>query len=167
MTSKSGQHLDLATVKVLCLTGTTGHRHVNYSRELLSIGLRRLIGNRFVDVPKNNVLYKECSNLDKYVGRGYTYGGCLENDIKIERDNIEKKIKKKEFNFILYGKVGNKRGEIDSVEKLPYWNLIHKTYSLNEIVFLYGGDMLRTMDDQDLKYHTKYGLCFVRELSRN
>ena len=152
-------------LKILMLCGTTGFRNVNYSRETLAIGLRRVCGNNFVEYPKLKVLYKGCKNLDKYIGRGFTYGNKLDN-IGEEFHNIqqlEDKIKNGYFDLIVYGKVGNKHLEPQSVDELEYWNIVKDKYDKNHIVFLYGGDITRTSQDQCLLNHAKYGICFVRE----
>ena len=45
------------------LSGDVGYRNVNYSRETLAIGLRKLCGINFIEYPK----------LKKYVGNDSTY----------------------------------------------------------------------------------------------
>jgi hypothetical protein len=79
-------HLRRATeAKILMLTGHSG---VNYSRELLAIGLRQRYGARFVEVPKLEVLYKTCANPGAYYGCGFTYSALLEDDPAIDRSGI-------------------------------------------------------------------------------
>lgn len=153
----------ITTIKILMLSGASGHRNINYSRELLSIGLRRILGNRFIEYPKLNVLYKGCKNKYKYIGKGFTYGERLD-DIKLDRSDIENRITSKEFDVIIYGKVGKKYLEIDPVENLSYWKEVNSVYDKNSIVFIYGGDKMRTVNDDDIKYHCTYGKCFIREL---
>jgi hypothetical protein len=150
-------------IKILMLSGMIGYRNVNYTRELLSIGLRKILNENFIEYPKINVIYKNCKNIKKYIGKGFTYGKILD-DININRDNIENRIKNKEFDIIIYGKTGKKRGEIDDLINLKYWNTVHKNYDKNKIIFIYGGDLLRDKNDKDLVYHQNYGICFVREL---
>jgi len=50
----------------------TGHPHLNYNRECLAIGLRRLFKNNFIDYPKINFLYRNCLNIKEQYGFGYT-----------------------------------------------------------------------------------------------
>ena len=155
--------LPLKKPNILFLSGTVGYRNVNYSRELLALGMSTILGNTFVDTPKINVLYKGCKNLHKYIGRGFTYGGRL-IDSEIDRTNIEERILKKEFDAVIYGKVGNKRGEIEPLENLPFWKSVQEKYTADKIAFLYGGDLCRNIKtDIDLQLHSKYGICFVRE----
>ena len=149
---------------ILMLSGVTGYRNVNYTRELLAIGLRKKLGVNFIEYPKINSIYKNCKKLHKYVGKGFTYGGILD-DVYINRHNILERIINEEFDYIIYGKVGKKRGEIDEFENLQYWNKVSRVYDKNQIIFIYGGDLCRSKEDEDLKYHFKKGICFVRELT--
>lgn len=155
--------------KILLISGIIGYRNVNYTRELLTIGLRQILGNNFIDYPKINIVYKNCKDKEKYIGKGFTYGGVLEDD-NINRENIDKRIVNKEFDIIIYGKVGskfkrkNKKIVVDELNNLQYWNLVSKYYDKNEIIFIYGGDKQRNENDECLKMHSNYGICFVREL---
>ena len=54
-------------LKILMLCGSEGYRNVNYSRETLAHGLRKICGDNFVEYPKLNVLYKNCKKIHKYV----------------------------------------------------------------------------------------------------
>ena len=150
-------------VKILMLSGAIGYRNVNYSRELLCIGLRRLLSKNFIEHPQINILYKGCEKSHKYIGKGFTYSSIL-NNIDIYRGNIQQRICNKEFDFIIYGKVGKKKGEIDDFNNLQFWSDVSANYDNNSIVFLYGGDLSRKLDDKDLVEHSKKGICFVREL---
>ena len=157
-------------LKILFLSGTIGYRNVNYSRELLAIGMRQLLGTQFIDYPKINILYDDCKKKHKYVGKGFTYGGRLK-DCDINRDNIKDRIQNKEFDFIIYGRVGKKiknkiycDDTIDNLDNLQYWDSVSKVYTKNEIVFIYGGDNSRDIHDPCLQLHSQHGTCFVREL---
>ena len=149
--------------RVLFISGTIGYRNVNYTRELLAIGLRRYLRTNFIDYPKINVLYKGCTNKHKYIGKGFTYSERLD-DIDIDRNDISNRILNNEFDFIFYGKVGKKRGEIDPVEDLPFWKDVVSHYNKSQIIFIYGGDLSRNIEeDKCINYHKQYGICFVRE----
>lgn len=132
----------------------------NYTRELLSIGLRRAKGKDFIDYPRIDVLYKDC-DLSRTYGNGFTYGGHLDN-IEIDRENIVKRILTKEFGLIIYGKVGRDEGPI------PLWDLITSVYSHDKIALLYGGDGCQDLHDINSEYTQHllaFGkICFVREL---
>jgi hypothetical protein len=141
------------------------HEGENYTRELLSIGLRRLYGSSFVDYPKLDVLYNTC-DLSKKYGNGFTYGGRLE-DIQIDRERIDERIRAREFDLIIYGKTG--RDEL--CPSLPLLSAVQAGgYSREQIAFLYGGDgcqALRNLGSgytQHLLAHATLGTCFVREL---
>lgn len=142
-----------------------GHRGENYTRELLSIGLRRSLGDQFVEFPRNDVLYKSTDLSTKY-GYGFSYGGLL-NDEEIHRDNLEEQIQNHAFDLIIFGKLG-----LDdwSIDQFPYAESVLKTYRHREIALLYGGDGMQTLHDpsngytQHLYRHLPLGTCFVREL---
>jgi hypothetical protein len=133
------------------------HTGENYTRELLSIGLRRLKGKDFIDYPRIDVLYKDCDLSGKY-GNGFIYGGRLD-PIEIDRVNIEKRILDKEFGLIIYGKVGRDEGP------LPLLNI---TAGYKNLAFLYGGDGCQDMNSMHNPYTqhllNSKGICFVREL---
>jgi hypothetical protein len=115
---------------------------------------------------RRTVLYKNCSNMNKYFGNGFTYGGRLEDDSSIDRSNICERLDKGEFDIVIYGKVGKQR-RIQPVTTLPYWNTVSKNMNQERITFLYGGDRCRDLSknrmDEDIVHHLKYGTCFVRE----
>lgn len=146
----------------------------NYSRETLTIGLRRELGQNFIEWPRNDRLYAGLDELENDVGFGFTYGGRLAgNDIpESERQNIEQKIKDHHYDLIIYGKVGPDEEYIGSIDGMPFLDVSRSTYSNHELAFLFGGDA-----PQDLRvptsHHTNFlhqveqmGSCFVRELVR-
>ena len=149
--------------KVLFLSGSIGYRNVNYTRELLLYGLKKLYNKQIIDYPKVNVLYKDCENLEKYVGKGFTYGGKID-DLEIDRTNIGDRIKSREFDLVIYGRVGNKDLSLHSCNDLPFWKDVEENYNKKQILFVYGGDKCRKKTDHDLLYHSLFGMCAVREL---
>ena len=152
--------------KVLLIQCNPGE---NYTRELLSIGLRRTLGSDYVDYPKIDVLYKDCELGSKY-GNGFTYGGKLDN-IDIDRSNIESRIKSHEFDLIIFGKVGRDEGGEGYIPHMPLWQTVSSVYGRDEIVFLYGGDGCQTLTNLNSPYtshlmqHATRATCFVRELN--
>jgi hypothetical protein len=133
------------------------NKYINYSRELLSIGLRKILKTNFVDYPKNYPLYKNQNKDRKLYGKGFTYSNIFDED-NIDRSNIKKRIKNNEFDLIIYGKMGSNEGMFGDVRKLaPYWNTVKKT---KNICFIYGGDI---NNKEHIRYHSKFGKCFVRE----
>lgn len=139
-----------------------GHMGENYTRELLSIGLRRKLGSNFVEYPRNDVLYATTDLTTKY-GYGFSYGGRLE-DIPIDRTNIEERMQAHEFDVIIFGKVGY---DDWSIHDFPY---TQSSYKHSELALLYGGDGLQTLKQPENVYtahlirHLPIGFCFVREL---
>lgn len=143
-----------------------GYKAVNYMRETLSLGLRRALGSKFVDYPKNMTLYVDCPDLSLYMGRGYTYGGRLK-DSGIDRTNIEKRIDNGEFDLIVYGQPENRNRarSLRPLNQLEYWPTVERRYTKDQIAFLFGSDRVREKDEEDLVYMTQYGSCFVNELA--
>ena len=152
---------------------------VNYTRELLWIGLKRLIMNEAdgfaVEYPKMKFLYDSITEEQKQhlYGNGFTYSGRLKEDnICFTEEEIVKKIDEKYWDLIIYGKVGPDENVQGSHPNLPYWKNIFKIYNKNQIVFLYGGDECFNLCIQNKYYehlmnNAKYGICFVRELYKD
>jgi hypothetical protein len=153
--------------KVLMLTGA---RDVNYSRELLALGLRRRCGARFVEVPKLDVLYETCADPGAEYGCGFTYSALLEDDPAIDRRDVARRIAKGGFDLVVYGRVGPDETPLGSLPRLPYWRQVHASYGKDRIAFVYGGDaaqdLTRRTDPfaRHLREHSRFGTCFVREL---
>lgn len=153
-------------VKILFLQGNGCN---NYMADMLFIGLRRLLNENIVDEKKLVELYKSF-NGQSY-GKGFTYTKKLSDELVIDRDNIKEKITNKFFDYIIYRKCGGDEGELGDCRKnMEYWNIVEKNYTINEIIFLYGGDRMADMKinnniSEHLKYHSNKGLCFVRELT--
>lgn len=151
---------------------------VNYTRELLWIGLKRLIMEQSdddgiaVEFPRMDFLYDSITEESKQqlYGNGFTYSGRIKEDnIRFTEEEIVKKIDEKYWDLIIYGKVGPDENIQGSHPHMPYWNRVFKKYNKNQIAFLYGGDECFNMEIQNRYYHhlmdnAKYGICFVREL---
>ena len=141
---------------VLMLTDGGG----NYSMVTLAYGLRKNLQNNFVDFPKINSLYEK-KDFNIYLEEG---------DIDINRENILDKIKKKFYDYIIFGPIGpdeNCRGFLNNYEEL-----VLSKYKKTEIIYVFGGDR-----PFNIKWPNKYknylrnylrkGICFVRELDDN
>lgn len=115
--------------KILYLSQDT---YPDYLRCLTLAGLKDLLGDRVIDVPKIDHLYKTYSNdIRLLYGRGITYTKLIHDDF-VDREDIEGRIKRKEFDLIIYGSVH--RG-------MPFYDLVYKTYEPERIVYLCGEDM--------------------------
>lgn len=142
---------------------------VNYSREFLSIGLRRLYGSNFTEYPKNDALYDTADPKGLY-GNGFTYSGRLDSAVEINRESLEERIKKHEFDSIVYGNVGAHEGAQGTYTTMPFFQLVQSVYTPNEIAFLYGGDACQSVIHHwqapmlHLENHEKLARCFIREL---
>lgn len=113
--------------KILFLSG---HMMPDYQRCLTLIGLRQSLGERLIDVPKIDHLYKSFANPEFLYGKGFTYSRILD-DISINRERIEERILNHEFDLIIYGSVH--RG-------LPFYPLVLSRYAPNEIIYICGED---------------------------
>ena len=125
----------------------------DYMRCLSLIGLKEILGDRVIDVPKIEHIYKNYIRAELLYGKGFTYTRILD-DLPIHRENIEERIENKEFDLIIYGSVH--RG-------LLYHDLVCQTYEPEEIVYLCGEDF----------HHCEYmnfihsSPFFLREFERN
>ena len=140
---------------------------VNYSQNLISIGLRNVLEENFIDYPKNDILYENYVGKEGY-GKGFTYSKVLK-DIIVDRTNIKKKIYNKEYDFIIYGLMGKDEKDVGDIRiNCPLWNEVSSKYNKNEIIFIYGGDKMHSIENKEhlnhLLYHSNFGVCFVREL---
>jgi hypothetical protein len=125
----------------------------DYLRCLTLIGLKEILQERVIDVPKIPHIYDTCGNQESLYGKGFSYTRIVE-DLPIERDNIEERIRNREFELIIYGSVH--RG-------LLFHDLVSQCYPPEKIVYLCGED----------KHHCEYALWiqsspfFLREFEGN
>lgn len=186
MEEKSGKKI--RKILMLC-----GHSGVNYSRELLWIGLKRMLdsgwngtGERYeecaVEYPRMGFLYNDfpSERMGELYGCGFTYSRRIDARLKAGgwggRENIwtderiRESILSKDWDIVLYGKVGPDELEGGSIESMPFWGEVSRCYGVNEIAFLYGGDECQDMTTANrysahLLRHVGHGICFVREIN--
>ena len=91
--------------------------------------------------------YNVCEN--KLWGKGFTSCFLIENDSKINRDNIEEKIRNKYYDYIIYGSIW--RCE-------DYYELVSSCYANNKIIIVDGEDKT------DISNFVEKHLYFKREL---
>jgi len=119
----------------------------DYMRECMLIGLREELGERLVDHPKIDYLYTSYAvDVKKLYGKGFSYTKVLE-DIPINREEIEDRIRNHEFDLIVYGSVH--RG-------VPFHDLVQQIYDSNEIVYICGEDGHRCI-------YSAWNQLFLRE----
>jgi hypothetical protein len=155
------------------------HEGVNYSRELLFIGVNRLCKNNQAECimyPQLEFLYSDYDHkkLKNKHGFGYCYARKLEKTLDKEINQLSDKeiqntIKSHYWDYIIFSKVGPDETPLGTIPTIPFWHLVYSTYSKDEIIFLYGGDKQFNLTNNDkysqhLSYHAGFGKCFVREL---
>lgn len=113
--------------KILYLSGDT---YPDYLSCTILIGLKELFQERVVDFPKIKYIYKNYVGASFLYGKGFSYTKIFK-DLPMDRENIEERIKAKEFDLIIYGAVH--RG-------LPLHDLVCQTYEAEKIVHLCGSD---------------------------
>jgi len=167
-----------ANQKILFLNCDT---NVNYSRELLFIGLSRVqkagegVCHSF---PRLDFLYDTypVDQATKCYGKGFGYTRRLNGDESLPSlpntsAEIEKSISEGYWDFIVYGKMGTDEGVLGTAPTCPFWKTVSKAYSKEQIAFVYGGDHMQDLKDmgshhsRHLVKHAALGKCFVRELN--
>jgi hypothetical protein len=103
----------------------------DYLRCLTLIRLKENLGDKVIDYPKIEHIYKSYrKDVKSLYGKGFTYS-CIVDDIPMSRYSIPYRIMRKEFELIIYGSVH--RG-------LPFHDLVLKAYRPNQIAYLCGND---------------------------
>lgn len=137
----------------------------DYMRCLTLIGLKEVLGPRVVDVPKIPHIYNSYpeEQTKTLYGKGFSYSRILD-DLPVNRDDIEQRIKNREFDLIIYGSVhrgyGFAHGSRNS-DGCDYADLINKYYSQQQIVYLCGED------EHICCFAKNYPLFFLREFEHN
>lgn len=130
----------------------------DYLEDTILRGLRILIGENCIDIPKKNMLYQTLSknHIDKLHGRGFTmYTSAIDDIRDRELENID---------IVLYGKVGSLKDfnsfEINNlVDPSKIWHLDGHD--------LYGGDnppLRKIYYDNEYVIGVQKTQCFKREL---
>jgi hypothetical protein len=93
---------------------------------------------------------------------------------KFSDQEIRDSILRKEWDVIIYGKMGPDEGPLGHIPHVPFWRDVQN--SKIPIAFLYGGDepfVLNRLENipenrkkyiSHILYHSRFGTCFVREL---
>lgn len=132
------------------------HPYPDYLRDLTFHGFRSLLGEQIVDAFKIPYLYQNFpeDQTIKLHGRGFSYSRLLE-DIPINRENIEEKIKQHEFNIIVYGNYHR---------TLPHWNIVNEKYDKEDIILMCGEDRIEMGIKHSCPLLKMDYNCFIREL---
>lgn len=77
-----------------------------------------------------NTTTKGLGNQELY-GQGFTYAHRLPDDPRVDRSNIEQRIKAKEFDLIVYG---------DAYRGTPILDVVTASYSPSQVAFIDGED---------------------------
>lgn len=103
----------------------------DYLKLCLLIGLKEIYNEKIVDYPKIPYIYTNyAGDTKKLYGKGFTYTKIIE-DIPVNRENIEQRIKNKEFDLIIYGYVHH---------GCPFYDLVQRTYPADKIAYICGQD---------------------------
>lgn len=105
---------------------------VDYQNDCLLLGLKEHFGDDVVDVQRRNHLYKDfpADLALKQYGKGFTVTRVLETD-NADRTDIEKKIKHKFFDLVIYGSIWRNSDHLD---------LVLEHYPKNKILMVDGED---------------------------
>ena len=116
----------------------SNERDSDYLRCLTLAGLKSLLKDKVIDIPKVKHIYKNYTgDPSEFYGSGFTYSKVVE-DVPVDRQNIAERIKSKEFELVIYGSVH--RG-------LRYHSLVLEHYQPSEIAYLCGEDFHQTGDE--------------------
>lgn len=115
--------------KVLFLTGHSG---VDYLQFLIGGGLKELLRGNLIDAARLDPIYTDYVIVDRgyLYGRGINYTKVVE-DCLTDRENIEERIKNREFELVIYSAVHR---------SLPFYDLVLQTYPAEKIAYLCGED---------------------------
>ena len=106
----------------------------DYLNDMIFHGLYTLFGNQVVDSNCMTFMYKPYmtdKNRSIIHGKGFTLYGTIEKD-DIDRTEIDKKIRSRFYDLIIYGSVHR---------YLEYYDLVKQYYPKNRIAFLDGEDI--------------------------
>jgi hypothetical protein len=133
----------------------------DYLRSLTLHGFKSIFGSNCYDYPKINYIYKSNEiNYNELYGKGITYTNLLEQNYyeSLDNETVINNINNKLYDIIIYGSY---------YHGMPFYDLVNKIYSANQIILLCGED-IRVCDyniDCDYKQYIDKGYTvFIREL---
>jgi hypothetical protein len=114
--------------KILFLTNDLSP---DYLRCTILTGFKELLGDRVIDVPKIEHIYKSYPNDARQLyGKGFSYSKIVD-DVAVDRENIESRIEAREFDLVIYGSLH--RG-------LRHLDLVKRCYDSSQIIYICGED---------------------------
>lgn len=125
----------------------------DYQCDCLFHGLRSLFGNGIIDIQPMQYIYKSLSEEEKsqLYGKGFSLYGLIDNDLSVDRTDIETKIVNQYFDLIIYANIYRCQ---------DFLYLVLDKYPKNKIIFIDGEDHSNLY-----KSFLNRGLYFKRELS--
>jgi len=131
--------------KILFLSNES---RINYLIDCTLTGLKQIVPENIIDVPKLNHIYKSYPHdIRRLYGKGFSCTRIVE-DIPVDRSNIEARIRNKEFEFIIYSHTHYGR---------MFYETVIKYYPPEKIVYMDGEDEHRKCEFAHLKNY------FLRE----
>ena len=124
----------------------------DYMSDIIFHGMRSILKENLIDANRIDFMYDDYKNIKMIYGKGFTLYGKLDSTLKIDRENIEEKIKNKYFKNIIYGSV---------FRKVEFFDIVKDIYKKEEIFFIDG-------EDWNIPYYKfiDQGIYFKRELEK-
>lgn len=145
-------------MRILYITSGKKNEYLNdYLSDLLLHGLREIMGEKIIDYPGSWYLYRDESekrkiNLEKNLwGKGFTSQNILDDYDRIDRSDIQAKIKKKYFDLVIYSSIRRSNMFLEDVIKFN-----------NQFIFVDGED-----DEIIDRRYSEKSIYFKRELSKS
>ena len=151
-------------MKILFITTKNKNFQGDYLELTILNGLRKILGDNFIDYPRKKISYHDFSEVkkDDLHGRGFSLLNSPIEDIKNRKINF----KENEFDFVIYG-CGHAYGEdvfvedIDNLAKFGSWVLDgHDLYGEAKIKKNYKGEKIIA---NQFKYSFKRELVFEQD----
>lgn len=110
----------------------------DYLQDQVLIGLRRLLGDRCVEYPRKEALYKSCERpSSELYGNGFTVWKTLP-DCDVDREDVRGRLVDGEFDVVVFGNVQRQKELFWEFERERYFDRADTTF-----VFLDGQDFIR------------------------
>ncbi len=150
-------------MKILFLTTKNQESQGDYLELTILLGLKAILGNNVIDIPKKKIIYGDFSKSAKNQlhGKGFTLLSEKIEDLDIKRD--EKSILEIKFDAIIIG-CGHLYGEQFNLNEL---NKITKNIWILDGHDLYGNAKRKIYHNKECVIGIQYNRSFKRELVEN